>query len=277
MPTETKQRIKIQIIIGLAVILLSAAVTVLVLYISASADKADLSTKTLQQMPVPSEQALPQSPFTAEDFTYEDHYLVCTAAETLVGIDVSHHQGEIDWQQVAASGVDFVMVRLGYRGLSGDALYEDRYVQQNLQGARDAGLLVGAYFYSQAINTREAKEEAFYALEILGDFELDLPLVYDWEQEKRTKNMATKEVTACSYAFCRIIEKAGHQPMIYFNSYQAENLMELAYLTEYPWWLAMYDTEAPFPCRFDMWQYTSSGSVPGIEGNVDLDVLILPD
>lgn len=277
MPTETKQRIKIQIIIGLAVMLLSAAVTVLVLYISASADKADLSTKTLQQMPVPSEQALPQSPFTAEDFTYEDHYLVCTAAETLVGIDVSHHQGEIDWQQVAASGVDFVMVRLGYRGLSGDALYEDRYVQQNLQGARDAGLLVGAYFYSQAINTREAKEEAFYALEILGDFELDLPLVYDWEQEKRTKNMATKEVTACSYAFCRIIEKAGHQPMIYFNSYQAENLMELAYLTEYPWWLAMYDTEAPFPCRFDMWQYTSSGSVPGIEGNVDLDVLILPD
>lgn len=277
MPTETKQRIKIQIIIGLAVMLLSAAVTVLVLYISASADKADLSTKTLQQMPVPSEQALPQSPFTAEDFTYEDHYLVCTAAETLVGIDVSHHQGEIDWQQVAASGVDFVMVRLGYRGLSGDALYEDRYVQQNLQGARDAGLLVGAYFYSQAINTREAKEEAFYALEILGDFELDLPLVYDWEQEKRTKDMATKEVTACSYAFCRIIEKAGHQPMIYFNSYQAENLMELAYLTEYPWWLAMYDTEAPFPCRFDMWQYTSSGSVPGIEGNVDLDVLILPD
>lgn len=277
MPTETKQRIKIQIIIGLAVMLLSAAVTVLVLYISASADKEDLSTKTLQQMPVPSEQALPQSPFTAEDFTYEDHYLVCTAAETLVGIDVSHHQGEIDWQQVAASGVDFVMVRLGYRGLSGDALYEDRYVQQNLQGARDAGLLVGAYFYSQAINTREAKEEAFYALEILGDFELDLPLVYDWEQEKRTKDMATKEVTACSYAFCRIIEKAGHQPMIYFNSYQAENLMELAYLTEYPWWLAMYDTEAPFPCRFDMWQYTSSGSVPGIEGNVDLDVLILPD
>lgn len=277
MPVETKKRIQFWAIIGLAATILAAAITVLILFFTNRAAKANAATKMQAEPPLAAQQTLPQSEYTAADFTYDGDYLTCWAAETLMGIDVSHHQSQIDWEQVAEAGVDFVMVRLGYRGLNGEGLYEDRYVRQNLQGARDAGLLVGAYFYSQAITTREAEEEALYALEILGDFQLDLPLVYDWEQEYRTENMTTKEVTACSAAFCRIIENAGCDPMIYFNSHQAVNLMELAYLTEYPWWLAMYDTEAEFPCRFDMWQYSCTGTVPGIEGYVDLDILILSD
>ena len=274
MPAEVKKQIRFWAIIGVIVMILAAGVTVLMCYF-ANRENTAAATKELPFAPLAKHQSLPQSDYTSADFAYDGEFLTCAGGETMVGIDVSHHQGEIDWQQVADSGVQFVIVRLGYRGLSGDAMYEDRYVYQNLQGARDAGLLVGAYFYSQAITTAEAREEAYYALQILGDFPLDLPLVYDWEQENRTANMTTKEVTACSAAFCQIIEDAGHTPMVYFNSYQAENLMELAYLTEYPWWLAMYDTASDFPCRFDIWQYTCEGTVPGIEGFVDLDIMLV--
>ena len=277
MPTEVKKWIRGELALGIGLILISCIVTVAALFVGQNAAAPKDVTKASHTMPTVIQLGLPQTTLTQDDFTFENGYLTCSAANTMMGIDVSHHQQDIDWQLVAQAGVEFVMVRLGYRGLNGQGMYEDRYVQQNLTGAREAGILVGAYFYSQAITPEEAEEEARYALEILGDFQLDLPLVYDWEQEYRTENMATKEVTACSAAFCRIIQEAGIQPMIYFNSYQAKNLMELDYLTEYPWWLAMYDTEAEFPCRFDIWQYSSTGSVPGIEGNVDLDILILPE
>ena len=275
MDTKLKALLSRRWLVSLGIVALVTVLTFGIQFAIYRANIPESATKALHEQPSVSLRQLPQSSLTAADFTYKDGYLTCAGAQYMVGIDVSHHQQEIDWEQVADAGIDFVMVRLGYRGLKGDALYEDRYVHQNLQGARDAGILVGAYFYSQAITTEEAVEEAKYALEILGDFPLDLPLVYDWEEEYRTENMTTKEVTACSAAFCRIIEDAGHQSMIYFNSYQAVNLMELSYLTAYPWWLAMYDTDGDFPCRFDMWQYTDSGSVPGIEGNVDLDILLI--
>ena len=277
MVTKVKNWMQNELFQGIGLIAIACIVLVITLLVGTNAPIAAAPTKPIHTTPNVIQLGLPQTALSSDDFTYKNGYLVCSAANTMMGIDVSHHQQDIDWQQVAQAGVEFVMVRLGYRGLNGQGMYEDRYVQQNLTGAREAGILVGAYFYSQAITPEEAEEEARYALEILGDFQLDLPLVYDWEQEYRTENMATKEVTACSAAFCHIIEEAGIQPMIYFNSYQAVNLMELDYLTEYPWWLAMYDTEAEFPCRFDIWQYSSTGSVPGIEGNVDLDILILPE
>lgn len=215
--------------------------------------------------------------YTAGEYTREDIYFVdgiphCDKAELVIGIDVSHHQEEIDWQAVAESGVEFVFVRLGYRSFGG-LLYVDEWVQQNLQGVREAGLKLGAYHYSQAISVEEARQEAAHALEILGDTPLDLPLVFDWEQENRTKNVPVEVVTDCAIAFCEDVKAAGYLPMVYFNLYQAEYLMDMSRLVEYPWWFAYYNEEAPFPCWMDCWQYTSSGRVPGIEGNVDMNIM----
>lgn len=227
--------------------------------------------------PEPTEPALPQSEFSPADFAMEGDFLACLAGETVLGIDVSHHQQVIDWQQVKSAGIEFVMVRLGYRGLGEGQLYVDEYALQNLRCARDAGLQVGAYFYSQAITLAEAEEEARLALEILDGFPLDLPLAYDWEQENRTANLDVQTVTDCALRFCAIVEAAGYGPMVYFNSFQALELMDLRQLTAYPWWLAKYDLATAFPCRFDIWQYTCTGSVPGIQGNVDVNVMILEE
>lgn len=216
---------------------------------------------------------LTPNPFTPEDFYYDGDFLACSVAETVMGIDVSHHQKEIDWQQVKAAGVEFVMVRLGNRGIGDGKLYIDSYAVSNLRGAREAGLKVGAYFYSQALNVEEAREEANLALEILDGFPLDMPLVYDWEQEERTKNVTARTLTDCTLAFCEVVESAGYEPMVYFNSFQAQELLILEELTQYPWWLAMYDITADFPYKVDMWQYTCTGSIPGIAGNVDINLL----
>lgn len=223
--------------------------------------------------PEPSRYTLPPSPYTWEDFFYEGNYLACSAAEVSVGIDVSHHQGIIDWKAVADSGVEFAIIRLGYRGLGGGELHADDYVQENLQGARSAGLKIGAYFFSQAVSVAEAREEAACALQLLDGLPLELPLVFDWEQETRNADVDIHTATDCAIAFCEDVKAAGYDPMVYFNSYQAQHLMDMERLEDYPWWLAMYDVRAEFPCRMDLWQYTNTGSVPGIDGNVDINLM----
>ncbi len=231
------------------------------------------------ELQIPTEPTLPPSLYGPEDFTYENGFLTCTASETVLGIDVSAHQGVIDWQAVADAGIQFAIIRLGSRGLVEGVLKEDAYAQVNLQQARQAGIQVGAYFFSQAISVEEAKKEAELALAILDGFALDLPLVYDWEyvdEESRTANVDARTLTDCTKAFCETVEKAGYRAMIYFNSYQATERINLLELEQYPWWLAKYDLEADFPCRADLWQYTNTGSVPGIEGNVDVNLLFLP-
>lgn len=227
--------------------------------------------------PVPTEPpyTLPESLYTPEDFQVEGDYLTCTAGNTVMGIDVSSHQGQIDWQTVAESGVKFAFVRLGYRGYEAGNLQNDLYVDLNLQGARQVGIAVGAYFFSQAISVEEAKEEAAFALKILGDFSLDLPLVYDWEyvsDTARTANVDKATLTDCTIAFCDAVEKAGYRPMVYFNSAQVK-MLDMEQLQQYPWWLAKYDLAQEFPCRADLWQYTNQGALPGINGKVDIDLM----
>ena len=218
-------------------------------------------------------ETIPPNRFHPDDFVYNDGFLSCITADAVMGIDVSRYQGGIDWQQVKAAGVKFVMVRLGNRGIAAGTLHEDPYARQNLQGAKEAGLKVGAYFYSQALNVAEAEEEAALALEILDGFQLDMPLAFDWEQESRTENVDARTLTDCTKAFCAAVEKAGYEPMIYFNSFQAKQLLHLLELQEIPWWLAMYDVTMEFPYRMDMWQYSCTGTVPGITGSVDLNLL----
>ena len=222
--------------------------------------------------PTPTE-TIPPNRYSPDDFVMEDGFLSCVTGEAVLGIDVSRYQGEIDWQQVKAAGVEFVMVRLGNRGIAEGTLHEDAYAKQNLQGAKAAGLQVGAYFYSQALNVSEALEEATLALQILDGFRLDMPLAFDWEQESRTENVDARTLTDCTKAFCAAVEAAGYEPMVYFNSFQAKQLLHLRELRDIPWWLAMYDVTMEFPYRMDMWQYSCTGTIPGISGSVDLNLL----
>ena len=219
---------------------------------------------------------IPANPYSPQDYRWENGLLICTAGETVMGVDVSQHQGDVDWQQVADAGVKFAFLRVGNRGYQEGKLSADTRFEENYAGAKAAGLKVGAYFFSQAVSVEEAQEEAVFALNILNGRELELPLVYDWEyvsEEARTAQLSGKILTDCTLAFCQAAEAAGYQSMIYFNKSQALNRLELRRLEEYPMWLAMYDTDMTFPYRVDCWQYSSKGSLPGIGGNVDLNLL----
>ena len=229
--------------------------------------------------PVPTEPK-PQpekNPYGRLDFQYEGRYLGCVKAGTMPGIDVSYYQGKIDWEKVKASGIEFAIIRLGYRGYGQEGkLVEDQMAYENLEGALDAGLKVGVYFFSQAITVEEALEEAEFVLTRIKNYDITMPVVYDWEyvsEEARTANMDPRTLTDCYLAFCEKIQEAGYTPMPYFNSYQSRNLMYLTELEEYPFWLALYSDRMTYPYRVEMWQYTDSGRVPGIEGYVDLNLM----
>lgn len=219
------------------------------------------------------------NPYGPEDFLLQDGFMSLVEGETVTGIDVSYYQKDIDWQQVADAGITFVIVRLGCRGYETGNLILDQRVYEYLQGARSAGLQIGAYFYSQAINAEEAAEEARFALEILNGFRLDMPIAYDWEyvsDTARTANMDGRTLMECTIAFCDTIRAGGYETMVYFNPHMSEIYLDLAALQEkgYPFWLAHYTDAMTFPYRVEMWQYSYTGKVPGITGNVDLNIIL---
>ena len=218
-----------------------------------------------------------KNPYGPWDFQYDGKYLTCLAGQSVLGIDVSSHQQEVDWKQVADAGIRFVMLRVGYRGYETGEIQPDAMAQKNYLGAKQAGLKIGAYFFSQAVSESEAIEEAEFVLTSIKDWQLDMPVVYDWEYidaEARTGQMDARAVTDYTLAFCRRIETAGYQPMIYFNRHQAQDFLYLEELTDYPFWLAMYSDRMTYPNKVDMWQYTDQGRVPGVEGNVDINLLL---
>ena len=254
-----------------ACILAGALVLMLVLVLPGLAPEAEIPTEPT--LPPPEE-----NPYSPEDFYMENGILLCSASQTLLGIDVSAHQKVIDWQKVADFGVNFAIIRLGYRGYVYGELHADELFRENVRAAREAGIRVGAYFFSQALNEQEAREEAEFALSVLEGVTLDLPLAYDWERmgdDSRTAQMDRRTLTDCTKAFCTVTENAGVDTMIYFNSSQALNLLHLEELTDYPFWLAMYDVTMDFPYRFDYWQYSNLGVIPGIETKVDLNLLFV--
>ena len=239
---------------------------------------AEEETEATQETTIPPE----ANPFNQYDFQYnKQNYLYCLKQESYVGVDVSAFQHDIDWNQVKASGVDFAMLRLGYRGWGAKGtLVEDEYIQQNLAGTAAAGIPIGAYFFSQATTLDEVHEEIEFMLEILGDYQLDYPIVLDWEvanpTEGRVRNVTRRELTDMLRYFCDEMNARGFDPMVYFNWTQASRMIYLSELEDYPFWLALYQDRMTFPFRVEMWQYTSEGKVPGIEGDVDINVYI-PD
>ena len=180
-----------------------------------------------------------------------------------------------DWNAVRDAGVEFVILRAGYRGYSSGQLNIDEKAAEHYAGAKAAGLKVGVYFFSQAVTAAEAEAEACLTLNIIKDWQLDMPVVYDWEyvsDEARTADVTGEELTAITMAFCDVVEEAGYVPMVYFNQNQSFDLLQLEVLTDYGFWLTMYSDRMTYPYKLDMWQYTCEGAVPGIEGNVDLNL-----
>lgn len=226
--------------------------------------------------PPETRETLPPNPFLPEDFSYNAlGYLTCSSRTVQMGIDVSDHQGWIDWDRVRESGVEFAFVRIGYRGYSEGGIFADEYAHYNLTTARSAGIQVGAYFYSQAVNEKEAAEEAAWCIEKLEEYELDLPVVFDWEyvsQEARTGSMDGQTLTRCAQVFCSEIQKAGYGAMVYFNPHLATDYYDLLQLQQYPFWLAMYTAVMDYPHRVDYWQYTDRGTLPGIDTTVDINL-----
>lgn len=192
------------------------------------------------------------------------------------GIDVSSHQGDIDWEAVKAEGVEFVFVRAVYRGYGTGKLVIDEKCLQNIEGAQAVGIDVGVYVFSQAISQAEVLEEASTVIGLLDGYTLQLPIVFDVEKvadsSARTNALTVQERTDLTKAFLEAVKNAGYQPMFYHNTEMGAMLLDLTQLTEYPKWFAGYNREFYWPYEYDIWQYSETGRVNGINGNVDLDI-----
>ncbi len=193
---------------------------------------------------------------------------------TVIGIDVSKWQGDVDWEKVADSGVEFVMIRLGVQdGFGGDNTL-DSYFLQNYKGAKAAGLDVGIYYYSYATNLTEAAEQAVFVLETIRDNKLviDLPVVYDWESWSKlsTLGMSLNDLNDCAKIFLELMNEAGLRGYLYSSKYYLKNGI---WNIDFPVWLAHYAGETDYEGAYEMWQCSCTGRVPGISGDVDINVL----
>ena len=192
------------------------------------------------------------------------------------GIDVSKFNGTIDWNKVAKSGVSFAIIRCGYRGYTQGGLISDEKFATNIKNATAAGVKVGVYFFTQAINEVEAVEEASMALSQVAGYKLAYPIFLDVESVPaggRANNLSVEQRTAVCEAFCKTVTNAGYKAGVYANKSWFTNKINASKLTNYTIWLAQYASSPTYTAtRYDMWQYSDAGSINGISGNVDLDL-----
>ncbi|MCM1577212.1 MAG: glycoside hydrolase family 25 protein [Ruminococcus sp.] len=204
------------------------------------------------------------------------HYDVDGVRQTITGVDVSYHQGNIDWNAVKKDGVDFAMIRVGYRGYETGSLNIDPKFHEYAEGALDAGLEIGVYFYSQAVTVEEAMEEARMLLNEIDGYRIMYPVVFDWEivgdETARTNKVSSQMLNQCAMAFCNSIAREGYIPMIYSVKRMALMKLDLRKVGGYDFWLAEYRDIPEYPYEFAIWQYASDGRVDGIAGDVDLNM-----
>lgn len=218
---------------------------------------------------------------TKEDFSRIDGAVAYIGGDydTILGVDVSEHQWKIDWEKVADSGVRFAYIRSGYRGFTQGGLFEDPWFRTNVEGAGKAGLDVGVYFYSQAVNVAEAIEEARFVLEQINDCDLSLPVMFDWEKledepEARTNDLDPAIIGDCAVAFCETIRAAGYEAGVYFNLQLGYYSLDLSRMKDCMLWLADPGGYPKFYYEYDIWQY-GEGAVNGIDGQVDLNLMFV--
>ena len=224
-------------------------------------------------------EGVPANELTEEFFSSNGGSIEYTGSDydALRGVDVSEHQLDIDWKQVAASGVDYAYIRVGWRGYTEGGLFEDAYFERNIQGALDAGLHVGVYMFSQAVTVQEAIEEADFVLEHIGKYNVTLPVVFDWEKieaaEARSHGLTMELRTDCARAFCETVKNAGYVPCVYFNRNLGYYGYDLTRLTDYEFWFSLPESGFPnFYYACDMWQYSFTETVPGISEPTDMNL-----
>jgi GH25 family lysozyme M1 (1,4-beta-N-acetylmuramidase) len=207
-----------------------------------------------------------------------------SSGNAVIGIDVSSHQGKIDWKQVAASGAKFAIIRCGYRGATEGGLIEDDYFAENIKGALNNGLYVGIYFYSMAITENEAIEEAQFTLNLISGYDIKYPVIYDFEDftdsygsktgtPYRTNGLSYEQMNKNAKAYLSYIKSKGYNASMYGSAYNLRDIWDMSSLSEYDTWVAHYYVNKPnYSGKYTMWQYTDSGRVSGISENVDIDV-----
>lgn len=192
------------------------------------------------------------------------------------GVDVSKYQGNIDWNKVKTSGIEFAIIRVGYRGYGTGVLVEDSTFRQNIKGATAAGLKVGLYFYSQAINETEAVEEASMVISLCQGYNISYPIYFDTEKVAgdtgRADNISRAQRTANAVAFCETIRNSGYKAGVYSYASWFYNQLNMASLSPYSIWIAQYRDQLSFDYNYDIWQYSSTGTVPGIPKPTDMNV-----
>lgn len=238
----------------------------------------DLGEKLL----VPIREDMKKHAYAAEGFVKDDNgeyrYTENGATVSIKGVDVSKYQQSIDWEKAAADGVEFAMIRLGFRGMGTQGTCElDPYFKQNVERALAAGIEVGVYFFTQATTVEEAKEEAKFVIDSLEGYDITWPVVFDTEEitnykAARANALPRATRTACAKAFLEEIKAAGYTPMLYANTRWSVLKLDMTELSDYEFWYAYYGDEIYYPYEFSMWQYTSSGKVDGITGNADLNI-----
>lgn len=203
-------------------------------------------------------------------------YYVDGKQVSYIGVDVSKYQDYIDFVKLKKAGVDFVMIRVGARGYGSGQLTVDDYFSENIKRATDAGLQIGLYFFSQAITTDEAVEEAELVLESIGDYEVRYPIAFDMESipndTARIDNLTREEKTRIAQAFLDTVQEAGYNPMLYGNKEWLIKKVDLSKLTDYDIWLSQPGDLPDYPYRFTMWQYTTTASIDGIAGYANLNI-----
>ncbi len=206
----------------------------------------------------------------------EYQYVVDDQVISHKGIDVSRHQGDIDWNRVAADGVEFAFIRAGLRGYGTGKLVEDENFEDNIKGATQAGIAVGVYVYSQAITEEEVMEEAALLIDCLEPYDIDCPIVIDVEKvagaNGRMNQLTPEERTNLVLLFCQTVENAGYTPMIYHNTEMGALMLDISALEKYDKWFASYSETMYYPYEYTIWQYSDKGSVDGIKTEVDLNI-----
>jgi GH25 family lysozyme M1 (1,4-beta-N-acetylmuramidase) len=216
------------------------------------------------------------STLSADEFSGDGNIVSYDGDEydAVLGVDVSFYQGEIDWQAVKNAGVEFAMIRCGYRGATEGGIYEDEMARQNIEGALDAGLQVGVYFFSQSLGAREAAEEAEFVIDFIAEYDITMPVAFDWEplDETRTDDVDTDALTSAAVVFCELVKDAGYEPAVYFYRQLAYYDYDLTRLKEYTLWVGAPGDAPDFYYDCAIWQFSFTGSIDGIDTDVDLNL-----
>ena len=214
----------------------------------------------------------------AEEWEGTATYMAGTKQEAKKGVDVSTFQGDINWKKVKNSGMEFAMIRLGFRGYESGKIVLDSKYEDNIEGSLKVGLDTGVYFFTEALDEEEAIEEAEFVIENLKDYKINMPVVIDVEESANTEKTRTRDLTADQrtknvIAFCERIKEAGYDVMVYGNLKSFMIMMNIEELEGYDKWFAYYKYPFHFPYKIKMWQYTAYEKIDGIDGKADVNLM----